>query len=83
MMLVCCLPMLLIVGALVVTALKGAKLVVLTLDAAGEVARVAVPEELDDEFGRLRAARLGPDGALYLTTTNGTDDKVLRVSPAT
>jgi glucose/arabinose dehydrogenase len=70
-------------GALVVTALKGAKLVLLSLDAAGGVVEVAVPEELDDEFGRLRAARLGPDGALYLTTTNGADDKVLRVSPGT
>lgn len=69
-------------GALVVTALKGAKLVVLTLDGAGGVAEVAVPTELDDEFGRLRAARLGPDGALYLTTTNGSNDKVLRVTPA-
>ena len=70
-------------GALVVTALKGAKLVVLSLDDAGEVSEVAVPEALDDEFGRLRAARLGPDGALYVTTTNGTGDKVLRVTPAT
>ena len=69
-------------GALVVTALKGSKLVVLTLDDEGGVAEVSVPEELDDEFGRLRAARLGPDGALYLTTTNGSDDKVLRVTPA-
>jgi aldose sugar dehydrogenase len=69
-------------GALVVTALRGAKVVVLTLDESGEVAEVSIPEELDDEFGRLRAARLGPDGALYLTTTNGSDDRVLRVTPA-
>jgi aldose sugar dehydrogenase len=69
-------------GALVVTALRGAKVVVLTLDGSGEVAEVSIPEELDDEFGRLRAARLGPDGALYLTTTNGSDDRVLRVTPA-
>ena len=32
--------------------------------------------------GRLRAARLGPDGALYVTTTNGDNDKLLRVTPA-
>ncbi|MPZ64408.1 MAG: hypothetical protein GEU83_02380 [Pseudonocardiaceae bacterium] len=31
---------------------------------------------------RLRAARSGPDGALYVTTSNGDDDKVLRVAPA-
>lgn len=69
-------------GALVVTALKGHKLLVLTLDAAGEVASVAIPREFDDTYGRLRAARIGPDGALYLTTTNGNDDKLLRVTPS-
>ena len=69
-------------GALLVTALRGAKAVVLTLDDDGEVAEVSVPEELDDEFGRLRAARLGPDGAVYVTTSNGENDKVLRVTPA-
>jgi glucose/arabinose dehydrogenase len=69
-------------GALVVTALKGAKLLVLGLDRAGSVTSVAIPPELQDRYGRLRAARLGPDGALYVTTTNGTDDLLLRVTPA-
>ena len=32
--------------------------------------------------GVLRAVRPGPDGALYVTTSNGDDDEVLRVSPA-
>jgi glucose/arabinose dehydrogenase len=68
-------------GALVVTALKGAKLLILTLDAAGTVAAVAIPPELNGPYGRLRAARLGPDGALYVTTTNGEDDRLLRVTP--
>lgn len=36
---------------------------------------------LDGQFGRLRAAVRGPDGALYLTTSNGSDDRVLRVVP--
>lgn len=69
-------------GALVITALKGAKMLVLTLDEAGNVASVAIPEELNDTHGRLRAARLSPDGALYVTTTNGDDDKLLRVTPS-
>jgi glucose/arabinose dehydrogenase len=69
-------------GTLVITALKGAKLLLLSLDAAGAVTAVAVPPEFDNAFGRLRAARLGPDGALYVTTTNGDDDKLLRVTPA-
>ena len=35
----------------------------------------------DGQFGRLRAAVLAPDGALYLTTSNGTNDRILRVVP--
>ena len=35
----------------------------------------------DGQFGRLRAAVLGPDGALYMTTSNGTNDRILRVVP--
>ncbi|HEY7598070.1 MAG TPA: PQQ-dependent sugar dehydrogenase [Actinophytocola sp.] len=68
-------------GALVITALKGAKVLLLTLTEAGDVASVAIPKEFNNRFGRLRAARTGPDGALYITTTNGSDDKLLRVTP--
>ncbi|MEZ5092544.1 sorbosone dehydrogenase family protein [Nocardioides sp.] len=70
-------------GALVVTALKGAKLLVLRLDEAGAVTEVDVPEETNGPFGRLRAARLGPDGALYVTTSNGDRDRLLRITPET
>jgi glucose/arabinose dehydrogenase len=35
----------------------------------------------DGQFGRLRAAVLAPDGALYVTTSNGTNDRILRVVP--
>ncbi|MBM6401537.1 PQQ-dependent sugar dehydrogenase [Phycicoccus sonneratiae] len=70
-------------GALVITALKGAKLLVLTLDEDGSVADVAIPKATNGPYGRLRAARLGPDGALYVTTSNGDDDKLLRISPRT
>ena len=68
-------------GALAVTALKGAKLLLLTLKPDGTLAKVAVPEATNGPYGRLRAARMGPDGALYVTTTNGDDDKLLRISP--
>ncbi|HEU5469990.1 MAG TPA: PQQ-dependent sugar dehydrogenase [Actinophytocola sp.] len=68
-------------GALVITALKGAKVLIMNLDQAGAVASVAIPPEFQDQFGRLRAARTAPDGTLYLTTTNGDDDKLLRVTP--
>ncbi len=69
-------------GALVVTALKGAKLLVLQLREDGTLADVAVPEATNGPYGRLRAARLGPDGALYVTTTNGQDDRLLRITPS-
>ena len=36
---------------------------------------------LDGEYGRLRAAVQAPDGALYVTTSNGANDMVLRVVP--
>lgn len=36
---------------------------------------------LDGRFGRLRAAVQAPDGALYVTTSNGTGDRVIRVVP--
>ena len=35
---------------------------------------------LDSRFGRLRAVVIGPDGALYVSTSNGTDDRILRVT---
>lgn len=37
----------------------------------------------DAAWGRLRASVLGPGGQLYLTTSNGSNDRVIRVRPAT
>jgi glucose/arabinose dehydrogenase len=68
-------------GALAVGALRGEKLLAMTLGPDGAVASVGIPAELDGDFGRLRAVRLGPDGALFVTTSNGADDRVLRVEP--
>jgi glucose/arabinose dehydrogenase len=67
-------------GVLAVTALKGAELLLFTLTADGKVESVSVPPELKGRYGRLRAARLGPDGGLYVTTSNGTDDVLLRIT---
>jgi glucose/arabinose dehydrogenase len=33
------------------------------------------------KYGRLRAAVQGPDGALYVTTSNGTNDRIVRLAP--
>ena len=34
---------------------------------------------LDGELGRLRSVTIGPDGWLYVSTSNGVDDVVVRV----
>jgi Glucose/sorbosone dehydrogenases len=68
-------------GVLAVAALRGEKLLLMTIGPDDTVTKVGVPAALDGAFGRLRAVRLAPDGALLVTTSNGTDDKVLRVEP--
>ncbi|MFE9743549.1 PQQ-dependent sugar dehydrogenase [Saccharothrix saharensis] len=69
-------------GVLAVTALKGSKLLLFTVTQEGGVHSVAIPPELDGTHGRLRGAELSPDGSLYVTTSNGTDDKILRLTPS-
>jgi glucose/arabinose dehydrogenase len=65
-------------GDLVVTTLKEEDLRRFTLADDGSIAEVETL--LDERFGRLRAAVIGPDGALYLSTANG-DDRIIRVEP--
>src|SRR2546425_362151 len=36
----------------------------------------------DRKYGRLRSATIAPDGALILTTSNGSGDRIIRVTPA-
>ena len=36
----------------------------------------------NNTWGRLRAAVLGPGNKLYLTTSNGSNDKVIRITPS-
>jgi glucose/arabinose dehydrogenase len=67
-------------GALVVACLKGQQLRVFRLDTAGGVVRDQVA--LQGVAGRLRTPVQGPDGALYVTTSNGSNDHVLRVVPS-
>jgi glucose/arabinose dehydrogenase len=42
-----------------------------------------VPKEVlyDQKFGRLRSVVQGPDGALYVTTSNGSGDRIIRIAP--
>jgi glucose/arabinose dehydrogenase len=64
---------------------------VLAPDDSGDFVAVADERVLfDEEFGRLRAIAQGPDGALYIATSNydgrgdpgPLDDRVIRIAPA-
>ena len=68
-------------GTLAVAALRGQKLLLMRLGPDGAVAQVSVPAPLEGAYGRLRAARLAPDGSLFVTTSDGDDDQVLRIDP--
>jgi len=67
-------------GDLVVTTLKEEDLRLFSIGMAGGVEERDVL--LDRRFGRLRAAVMGPDGALYLSTANGEGDRIVRVTPS-
>ena len=67
-------------GTLAVAALKGSHVMFLRFDAAGQLQSVHRPRALR-RFGRLRSITATPGGALLITTDNGVDDRVLRVSP--
>jgi aldose sugar dehydrogenase len=75
-------------GSLLFVALRGAALHRLTLSADGQ--RVTARETLyQGEYGRLRDVLVGPDGSVYLATSNrdgrgsptADDDRILRIRP--
>ena len=66
-------------GAVVLAMLKDERLKVLTFD--NQLKLTSEEERLKGEFGRLRAAVMGIDGSHYLSTSNGSDDKIIRVTP--
>lgn len=74
-------------GSLVFVGLRGQSLYRLTLDPANPAGVLGVERHFQGEYGRLREVVEGPDGALYLTTSNrdgrgqpqAGDDRVLRL----
>ena len=68
-------------GKLAITALKGSKLLLFTLDDAGKVQNVSHPGGAERQVRAARAARHRPDGSLYITTSNGSNDKLLEAHP--
>jgi glucose/arabinose dehydrogenase len=75
-------------GSLVFVGLRGESLYQVTLDPASPGTVTGVERYLQGQYGRLREVVEGPDGALYLSTSNrdgrgrpgATDDRLLRVT---
>ena len=69
-------------GRLAVATLRDSKLRLFEFTPDGAFVSQVVVAELDGEFGRLRTPMVGPDGALYVTTSNGGGgDRILRITP--
>ena len=67
-------------GKFIIATLRGEHLRMLDLDLENN--KVLSSESLFfGTFGRLRDAVMGPDGDLYIMTSNGENDKILRVMP--
>lgn len=67
-------------GTLAVAALEGSRLLFLRFDRDGRFRSLRAPRALR-AYGRLRSVTVAPGGALLVTTSNGDDDRVLRVTP--
>jgi glucose/arabinose dehydrogenase len=57
-------------------------LLVLEIGPDGTVGEVLTPAPLSTAFGQLSGVRSAPSGDLYVITSNGADDKVLRITPS-
>jgi aldose sugar dehydrogenase len=70
-------------GSLAVANLKASRLVLMNFAADGAFQGSTVPTEFNGRFGRLRTAQQGPDGCLYVLTSNGGNrDAVIRACPS-
>lgn len=65
-------------GSLAVAMLKGQHLKFLTLSDTGIVAK---EDKIMTDRGRLRDVQQGPDGSLYVSTDNGNNDKIIKLTP--
>lgn len=67
-------------GSLAVAALKGSRLMFIRFDDSFDVVSVSAPAAMR-RHGRLRSVTALGNGNLLVTTSNGVNDKVLKVSP--
>ena len=67
-------------GRLAVATLRDSRLRLFEFTPGGDFVGQVVVSELDRSYGRLRTPMMGPDGALYVTTSNGGGrDLILRI----
>jgi aldose sugar dehydrogenase len=67
-------------GTLAVAALKDSEVLFMRIDQDGRFVSLTRPRSLQ-RFGRVRSITSASNGDLLITTDNGVDDRVLRVSP--
>ena len=65
-------------GAIAVAVLKGEQIRILKFD---DSYALTEQKPILADFGRVRSTTEGPDGNLYITTDNGTNDKIVKVIP--
>jgi glucose/arabinose dehydrogenase len=66
-------------GAVAMAMLKDEHLKVLVLN--NDLKVTSEEHLLQAAYGRLRAVTMGPDGGLYVGSSNGSDDKIIKVMP--
>ena len=67
-------------GALALTTLKDSRLRI-QFYRGRALASEQIPGQFNKTHGRLRTAQQGPDGCLYVLTSNGNNDAILRACP--
>jgi glucose/arabinose dehydrogenase len=70
-------------GLMLLGVLKDQGILALRLDDDGTLREQFRLPEFEGTHGRIRTVQLGSDGDLYVTTDNGDDDQLLRVTPRT
>jgi glucose/arabinose dehydrogenase len=68
-------------GLMLLGVLKGQGILALRLADDGHLTEQFRLPEFEGTHGRIRTVQLGTDGDLYVTTDNGEDDQLLRVTP--
>lgn len=68
-------------GSLAVCALKGSKLVFMKFSKTGRLIWTKTPGVMNGDYGRLRSVVLDRGNNLLVTTSNGSGDRIVRVSP--